>query len=141
MRIVDCFEQGLLKQDRSDLKKSLASIDRGSRKLNEANRLLAAGFSEEAVLYAYTAMFHAGRALLYRDGVKENSHYGLFVYLKERYGTLLEARFMSELDALRQERHELMYGLESRKYSALEVQDVLKVANDFCRAIQDLIKK
>ena len=84
-------------------------------------------------------MFHAGRALLYKDGFSEKSHFGLFVYIKERYGNKLEPRFINELNSLRLERHELLYGLEKPEIKEVEAEDAIKIAEDFIKSIKSLI--
>ena len=62
-------------------------------------------------------MFHAGRALLFRDGIQEKSHYCLLVYLKEKYTGRISAGILSSMDAYREERHEVLYSLEKTKIS------------------------
>ena len=85
-------------------------------------------------------MFHAGRALLFKDGFNEKSHYGLYVYIKEKYKDKLEIRFLNELDALRIGRHEILYSLESTKINKGDVEDVISVAKDFTSAVEKLVK-
>ena len=58
------------------------------------------------------AMFHAARALLYKDGIQEKNHYAIFLYLRERYATKIPLRILNLFNLYRIERHETMYGLE-----------------------------
>ena len=67
-----------------------------------------------AIVSAYSAMFHAGRAILFRDGVMEKSHVCLIDYLRENYvpsGKLPHGLIFS-MDAFREERHHVMYSLD-----------------------------
>jgi len=55
-------------------------------------------------------MFHAARAILFRDGVKERSHECIPIYLNERYPEL--ERIANTLDSHRRFRHNAIYGLD-----------------------------
>jgi uncharacterized protein (UPF0332 family) len=59
-------------------------------------------------------MFHAARALLFRDGITERSHICIILYLQENYVKpgKLEQGFVNALNSLRIERHNEFYGLE-----------------------------
>ena len=139
MDIEECLEKGLLKEDKKDIEKAKKSIEIAKHKLSIAKRTFDVKIFEESIINAYAAMFHAGRALLFKDGFKERSHYGLFVYIKEKYNDKLEPRFINELNALRLERHELLYGLEKQEIKEVEAEDVMKIAEDFIKAINGLI--
>ncbi|OIO63356.1 hypothetical protein AUJ69_01210 [Candidatus Woesearchaeota archaeon CG1_02_47_18] len=84
-------------------------------------------------------MFYAARALLFKDGVIEKSHYGLFLYVKEEYSDKLERRFINELNVLRLERHEISYGLEKPEVTQSEAEDSVRIAVDFIRAVEKII--
>ena len=84
------------------------------------------------------AMFHAARALLYRDGVQEKSHYAISIYLKEKYSNKIPMPIINLLEIHRIERHESMYGLEykpEKKDAELAIQD----AQSFVREIKNLL--
>jgi len=55
-------------------------------------------------------MFHAGRALLIKDGIKERSHICVKFYLERHYAHLAE--HIAAFDLYRSSRHSLLYGLE-----------------------------
>ncbi len=86
------------------------------------------------VVSSYTAMFHAARAILFKDGIKERSHECVPLYLKENYPEL--ERIANILDAYRRLRHEAIYGLD------LVLDDVeAKAALDFAKEFLQKIKK
>lgn len=140
MDVTECIEKGLLKQIEKNSKKALRSIEMSKLKLMKASKLLDAGFSEDSFANSYTAIFHASRALLFRDGFKERSHYAVYVYLKEKYANKLEPRFLNEFDILRMERHEIQYSLEPKNIKKEESVRVLRVAKDFVNVIEKLVK-
>jgi len=141
MNVQQCFEEGLLKDGLPDKEKAIRSVEKAEEKITLASEELNAGFSESAVLTAYTAMFHASRAILFKDGVKERSHYAIYVYLKEKYFDRIEARFLNELNNLRLERHDIMYGLEKPKDMLKEeAQSIIATVSDFIGVIEELVK-
>jgi len=139
MDIEECFEKGLLKKETPDIEKSKKSVEMAKYKLERARRLFELKVFEETLVNAYSAMFHAGRALLFKDGVREKSHYGLFVYIKEKYSDKMERKFINELNALRLERHEISYGLEKSEVEEVEAESVIKVSKDFISAVEKLL--
>ncbi len=85
-------------------------------------------------------MFHAARALLFKDGHKERSHYALCIYVKERYGTKIEMKYIHELNTLRMQRHDIMYGLEERpEIMEIETESAISVATGFLGAVKKLL--
>lgn len=57
-------------------------------------------------------MFHSARALLYRDGIQEKSHYATIMYIKEKYTTLYGSSLITAFNAHKDQRHESLYGLD-----------------------------
>ncbi len=55
-------------------------------------------------------MFHAARAILFKDGIKERSHICVVSYLKETYPRL--KRLANQLDTYRRNRHNTVYALD-----------------------------
>jgi uncharacterized protein (UPF0332 family) len=141
MRLEDCFELGLLKKILPDTEKAKRSLESAKRRLSVAEKAFNSKIYEDAIVDAYTAMFHAGRALLFKDGIKERSHYGLYVYLKEVYKEKLEPRFINELNTLRLERHEILYGLEEIEVKESEALETISTAKDFINAVEKLLKR
>jgi uncharacterized protein (UPF0332 family) len=79
-------------------------------------------------------MFHAARAILFRDGVKERSHEYIPIYLNERYPEL--ERIANTLDSHRRFRHNAIYGLDLTLDEA-----EARAALDSAREILQEIKK
>lgn len=142
MNIRECFEKRLLREDRPDLRRSGRSMEVAEAKIKEAEKALGYGLLDAAVILAYTAMFHAARAVLFRDGIVERSHVCLIEYLKERYvktGRMSEA-LINTLDSARVDRHEALYGLETRS-SEREAEHSLQRAKDFISMVRTILKR
>jgi len=141
MKLKECFEKRLLRRERPDLEKSKRSMEVAETKLNEAEKALSHKLFDATIILAYTAMFHAARAILFKDGIVEKSHICLIEYLREKYvnnGKLSEAT-MNTLDTLRIDRHETLYGLEV-KNDEKEAKYSLEKATEFLATIKRLIK-
>jgi uncharacterized protein (UPF0332 family) len=124
-----------------DAIRSQKSLLISEHKLGLARRLHNLDIPEEVVLNSYSAMFHAARSLLFRDGISEKSHFAVFLYMKEKYSGKLEKKFINELNTLRLERHEISYGLEKVNIGKSEAGQILNVASGFVEAVGKLINE
>lgn len=80
--IDDCFERGLLRRVEPSRTKSEQSLHLARDWLCEAETNLEAEAYRSALSSAYLAIFHSARAILFRDGVREKSHYCIGLYLQ-----------------------------------------------------------
>ncbi|MFH1224982.1 MAG: HEPN domain-containing protein [Candidatus Diapherotrites archaeon] len=116
--VKDCFEKGLLKSTAKSRSLALQDLRQGDFFLGEATDLLEIAKNEMAAIALYNAAFHAARALLCIDGVKEKSHYCLQKYLEEKYcdAGALSSADLSLFDILRGMRQEVQYGVVKVKF-------------------------
>jgi len=137
VHIWQCFIlQGLC----SDKEKTKRSLEISDIKLEEARKALNLKIFEYVILGSYMAMFHSARALLYKDGIQEKSHFALFIYLKEKYKDQIPINILNLLNIHRTERHEAMYGLEYRPTE----EDALTAVEDakiFVKEVKKAIEK
>ena len=85
-------------------------IDNAERYLKNASRCVHEEMYDLAVVAVYTAMFHAARAVLFRDGLKERSHICLMLYIRVKYPKL--RGYAKVLDSYRKSRHTMLYGID-----------------------------
>ncbi len=83
MNIEECFEKRLLRNAPPDRLKSKKALEMSDRAIKQAEKLMEHGFYEQVILYSYTAMFQGARALLFKDGITEKSHYCVIEYLRK----------------------------------------------------------
>ncbi|MBU4246255.1 MAG: HEPN domain-containing protein [Nanoarchaeota archaeon] len=136
----DCFEYRLLRKIPPDMEKVKRSMDVAKERLSQGEMALKANFFQFAILEAYMAMFHASRALLYKDGIQEKSHFAIFIYLKEKYANKIPMNILNFLNIHRIERHETMYGLEYKP----EIDDAFLAMNDakvFVNEIEKILQR
>jgi len=140
LNIEDCLEEGLLKKVPPNKDKAIKSLEKSKHLLELAESELNNGFYESAIVSAYMSVFHAARAILFRDGFKERSHYALYVYISEKYEGKIEKWLINELNALRLQRHELMYDIE-KSVEVLEedANTALNIAKEFLKSVKKIL--
>ncbi|MDO8537384.1 MAG: HEPN domain-containing protein [archaeon] len=142
MNIEQCLEQGLLVKSKPDPQKAVSSIQMARHKLELAQAEFSHQLFESAIISAYASMFHSARALLFIDGFKERSHFAVYVFVNERYSSKIERRYLSELNSLRLQRHEIMYGLEtSTEVQESNADSTIKLAEGFFEAVEKILKE
>lgn len=80
-----CFEKGLIRKTLQSKEKALKSILKARKWLYEAKKNFKFKLFDSCLVSSYSAMFHAARALLLKDGFREKSHYCLARYVEEKY--------------------------------------------------------
>lgn len=73
-----------------------------------------------ASVQAYYSMFHAAKALVFKKGYREKSHYCLLIALRELYVTtkILDPEFADNFEMIMDIRHEADYALTYEEESA-----------------------
>ena len=134
----DCFKFRLLRYIKPDKEKTKRSIEVSKQRLNEAEMAFKFKIFKYVILESYMAMFHSARALLYKDGIQEKSHFALFIYLKEKYSNKIPLHILNLLNIHRLERHESLYGLDYQP-SEGDALISIKDAKDFIKEIEKYI--
>lgn len=137
MNLDECFKQGLLKKVAPDVENAKKSLSESKKNIADAEENLKIRCYNVVVMLSYTAMFHAARGLLFRDGIKERSHACIPAYIRARYSQL--EKFANMLDSYRILRHRTLYGLEVLIDRA-EAEGALKAAKEFLEGIKEAIK-
>lgn len=140
MNVKDCFDKRLLRKISSDENKKEASIRISESKFQKAKELYESEFYSESLLSIYTSLFHISRALLYKKGIQEKSHYAVYVYLKEKYSQEIEKELLNFYNQLRENRHEILYGFEE-DISKEEAEEALVSAENFINEIKNILNK
>jgi uncharacterized protein (UPF0332 family) len=139
MDVEELFERRLLLKDRPDPEKAAKSLEMADHMNTLSLRAFSAGIYEDALINCYSCMFHAGRSLLYSDGIQEKSHYGLYQYLKIKYSGLLGQKYIGALNQLRNDRHTTLYGLEIQSPTEEDVKYYLRIAGEFRQKVRELL--
>lgn len=140
MNIAECFEKRLLRRTEPDPNKARRSLEIAKSKLKTAKESFEKELYGPTIIYGYTSMFHSSRALLYKDGISEKSHYCLVLYIRENYKKDIAPYLINSLDSYRKERHETLYGLEfieTKKDASLIIKD----AGQLLEKVKEILEK
>lgn len=142
MTLERCFEDRKLRRIKPDIQRAKMSLETAKMQLKEAEELAKAGFDKAALISAYACMFHSGRALLFKDGMVEKSHYCLIQYLKEKYVKTgkIETEIITMMDSFREERHDVLYSLQGVRVKAMESKAAIETARRLLEAAEDILK-
>ncbi len=142
--IEDLVKKGLLAKVLPDLQKAQKSLELAETRIEKAHEEIQVELFDDALISAYGSMFHTSRALLFRDGYKERSHYAICEYIREKYSGKLEARFINELNILRTIRHKVIYGdeeLNERDIQEIEAKEASELAEKYLQSVKKLLTK
>ena len=128
MRLEECIDKGLIKEDPLASERVESSLMIAERFLRSSNRNLEINEYEMAEIAAYNSAFHAARALLFAKGYTERSHFCLGVALRGLYrGKIID--LLKIFDKIRLSRHNVQYG--GALVSEEEAAFVIEFAQDF----------
>ena len=135
-----CFLEGNLKKMQPSVDLAKKSIKQARIFLQDALDLSELEKERMSIIALYNAFFHASRALLFRDGIKERSHYCIARYLEKFYfdKKILPKEFLLNLDFLREIRHETQYSLEAVHLSR-SIEDIAAICEDFIDSVEKLL--
>ncbi len=137
----DCFERKLLTNTSPSTGLARKSLKQAELFLTDAGDLIKIGKERMAVIALYNAFFHTARTLLFKDGIKERSHFCIARYLEEKYvhKKLLNAKFLNYLDTLRDARHDTQYSLDITEIE-IDFGTAIGICMEFMKAVEGLIK-
>ncbi|WP_456453625.1 HEPN domain-containing protein [Thermococcus sp.] len=140
MRFEACIERGYFERIEPSEELARLSINRAKETLISAGKNFEINVYEGALMLAYLAMFHAARAVLYRDGWREKSHARVSAYLREFYvgRGKMGLKWIRYLDYVRNLRHQSQYDVGFIPEPEI-VSEVLDIARGFVGEIEKLI--
>lgn len=137
----ECYGKGLLRKVDPSTGKARDSLRQARTWLQEAGQAFAAGALRSALLAVYNGYFHAARAILFRDGVREKSHYCIELYLGSYVsGGLLEAEWIAMFGRMRNARHTDQYSFHPAP-SREEVESAIKGGGRFIDRMEHLLEE
>ncbi len=132
--IEECFKKNQLIKTSAGRTEIANSLLLAEQHILKAKKILKAGVPDIAFTTAYTAMFHTARALLYRKGFKERSHYCMIAFLLREYAETELHNFLKILDNYRQLRNNTQY--DGLTIPSAEAKNAIIDAEDFLKAAE-----
>lgn len=139
MKIQDLVKKGLLKKEFPDIEKSKKSVKVAQRNVKDAERMLDVEEYNWSMVAAYMAIFHAARALLFRDGYREKSHFALQIFLDENYSDKLGKDLIFKFDLLRNYRHRGLYNVDV-EFKREDVLNAIKDSKVFINKVKEILE-
>lgn len=116
------------------------SLGAGKGWLGEAKKNFENELYRSCILTSYLGVFHCARGVLFRDGFRDKSHFGVARYLENVYveSGKMDEKFIELLDYFRELRHEDQY---RTNFSANEedARNALKMAKELMDEFEKLI--
>lgn len=136
----ECERKGLLRKIAPSSENANKSIQKSKNLIAEAETDYKNNSFTACLLLSYTAMFHAARALLLKDGFREKSHACIGRYLEEKYVKTgkLEQKWIDGFDRFREMRHTELYDLEFKAESP-QAAEALSASKIFLQRIEKLL--
>ncbi len=137
----ECFEKGLLKKISPSKELAKKSLEQARFFIAEAEDLLKLNKKQICVISLYNSYFHASRALLFKDGIKERSHYCIARYIEEAYTTkkLVNIQFLNAFENMMSMRHNVQYSTEKVEIDE-DLIELINICLEFIETINRLIK-
>ncbi|WP_456473743.1 HEPN domain-containing protein [Candidatus Pyrohabitans sp.] len=137
-----CFKEGLLKKTSPSKGMAKKSINQAKSFLSDSSKLTDLSMPRMEVIALYNAFFHTARALLFKDGVKERSHYCVARYVESEYvlKNKLGEKFISAFDSLRDMRHVSQYALDTMEIDE-DLTEYVNICVEFIAEVEKLVNK
>ena len=138
MDIDECIEAGLLQKTRPDAVLAEKEWREALLDLSEAKALLKGEMFKRSIEAGYYSMFHAAKAILFKNGFREKAHFAIIVVLEDlaKKGKL-EQRFVDDYRAALHAREGADYHYTHSKETA---SDLLSIADEFVAEMKRIYK-
>ena len=133
INLKDCFNKGLLKRAEKSLKQAEFFLEEAKDLVEDKKQM--------SLLALYNAFFHTVRALLYKDGIKERSHFCMARYLEFEYidKNKIKTKFLSSFETVISLRHSVQYSTDKIDI-AEDLTELINLCEEFIKEIYNLIK-
>lgn len=132
------MSEGLLRKATPSPEQAKAGLGKAKILLTEAKADLKDRRFNSSLMTAYAAILNAGRAVLFKDGFREKSHFCVARYLEAKHKDRFPKDCILLLDHFRESRHEVQY---ESSYLADEVsaKQIIEFADVFISSVEKLI--
>jgi len=134
----ECFEKGQLRKAHIEKEDVFNQIKIAENYLKKAKLVCNKETYDISFLTAYISIFHSARALLFKKGYKERSHYCLFEFIRNEFDDQELARIAEIGHNYRETRRLIQYegslcSEAMAKECILDAEEFLKAAKKHCK--------
>ncbi|OGS43087.1 MAG: hypothetical protein A2539_09365 [Elusimicrobia bacterium RIFOXYD2_FULL_34_15] len=135
----DCLKRGKIKPFSRGKELSNKELEEAILDFERARKTYSEGDYKWAVIQLYYAMFHSARALLYKENLREHSHFCLLTAIRELYvnKNKLPLHLLEGLQEAKTLREEADY---YSRWTKQGCEKLLKIAEEFIDKSKGLIK-
>lgn len=133
----ECIEKGLLRRVPPSREKAIQSIEKAKQLLEEAKANLEEERINSAIIVAYLAIFHAARAMLFKDGYREKSHECIIRYLEEKRPEI-KPEEIAALEKYKSERTHTQYDVTYNPNEE-QAEKMIKFTEKFIQTMEELV--
>jgi uncharacterized protein (UPF0332 family) len=138
MSYEECFETGQLKARHISKEEIQNQVRIAENYIRKAEIILDKETYDISFLTAYISIFHSARALLYKKGYKERSHFCLFEFVKHEFKDNPDVVRLAEIGQnYRETRRMVQY--EGSLCSEAGAKEAINDAKNFLAAIKKLM--
>ena len=140
-KLNDCFEKGLLIKTQKEPELSEKEIKQAEFFLKESEELLELNKKIISSIALYNSYFHCIRSLLFKDGIKERSHYCIARYFEYKYinKDLLDKKFLNAFETIMSIRHTAQYSTEPIEIEE-DLNELINICEELLFKIKEIIK-
>jgi uncharacterized protein (UPF0332 family) len=138
MSLEDCLEKKLIRKANTSQRID-SSLKIAEHFLERAKGSFKINYYDTSYLMAYNSLFHSARALLFKKGYVERSHFCLIIFLKKEYKDNEDlVKYLNFLNLYRSFRESIQYsGDLCSKEDSIEIK---KSAKEFLQMVINIIK-
>jgi uncharacterized protein (UPF0332 family) len=138
MSLEDCLEKKLIRKANTSQRID-SSLKIAEHFLERAEGSFKINYYDTSYLMAYNSLFHSARALLFKKGYVERSHFCLIIFLKKEYKDNEDlVKYLNFLNLYRSFRESIQYsGDLCSKEDSIEIK---KSAKEFLQMVINIIK-
>ncbi|MFH0987051.1 MAG: HEPN domain-containing protein [Candidatus Micrarchaeota archaeon] len=138
MNVKEAVEKGMLRKEKADRNLIEKELQEARYDLKKAEQNLKEDDIKWSTVQSYYAMFHAARALLFKDDYREKSHAGLKIFLEEMVSEgRLESMYLDDFRAAANARESADYHYS---YSSETAKMLLNSAKEFVAKASKMVK-
>ena len=139
MGLKDVIEKGHLREIEPNIEFAFKEWKESELDLKTASSELKAGGFKWSIIKSYYSMFHAAKAVLFKAGFREKTHYAVVFVLQDfAEKGLLEQKFIEDYKAAIFAREQADYHYSHSRETALQM---LEIAGEFIAEMKKLYEK
>lgn len=140
-KLSNCFKKELLIKTQKEPELAIKDLKQAEFFLKESEELLKLNKKVISAISLYNSYFHCIRSLLFKDGIKERSHYCLARYFESNYinKNRIDKKFLNAFETIMSIRHTAQYSTEPIEIEE-DLTELINICENLLIKIESIIK-